>query len=168
MKGLILGILLLPVVAFGGALQDAVIKEAKNLSRVRERTNRNDAPEIDRMLAYQGLPPRLSWCLAYCVWCYHVAADSIRIRNPLPKVARCSLFWNMAGADPWRYRVIRPEDVAWGERLQPADVAIFSHNPQPGKANWDGHAALVERQLTATTFRTWEGNTTPGPQGNQR
>ena len=163
-----LAMLLLPSLAFGGTFPAAVMDEARGLSYLRERTNHNDAPEIDRMLDYVGLPHRLSWCLAYCVWCYHRAADVSRIPNPLPKLARCSLFWQRAKNNPVLFRVIRPSDVAWGERLQPADVAIFSHNPTPGRDNWDGHAALVERQVDAGTFRTWEGNTTPGPTGNQR
>ncbi len=147
------------------SIAEKVIQVADSLKYIREATNHNDHPMIDRMLEYLGLPHHLSWCLAFCLWCWHVAVAPAAL--PFPKIARCSSFWEYVQARELRYRTFTPEDVRWGiEKPQPGDIGIFSHNPQ--KRNWDGHAVLVVRQINRKSFRTIEGNTVPGAEGNQR
>lgn len=141
------------------ALAAKVLQVADSLKGLRELTNHNDHPMIDRMLDYLGLPHGLSWCLAFCVWCFHSAV--MPAPNPLPKIARCSAFWSHAQQHPLRYRVVSDPLKA-----QPGDVAIFSHHPE--RKNWDGHAALVVAGIDRRSFRTIEGNTVAGAQGNQR
>ena len=46
------------------------LKVAEGYTYVREKTNHNDAPEIDRFLKYVGLAPHLSWCLAFDNFCW--------------------------------------------------------------------------------------------------
>lgn len=143
-----------------------VLQVADSLKYVREYTNHNDHPAIDKMLAFLGLPKGLSWCLAFCLWCYHAAAPSGPF--PFPKIARCSTFWEQTTENPLRYKTFTPEDVAWKtEKLQPGDIGIFSHNADR-KKNWEGHAVLVVKDLGKGKISTIEGNTMPGPGGNQR
>ena len=150
-------------------LPEQVIKEAKSLSSIREKTINNDHPEIDRMLADLGLPKGLSWCLAFCIRCYKKACDFLGMINPLPKIARCSRFYSLAKGDPSRFLVISRERAAWGVyELKPADVSIWSHNRTANNNNWNGHAGIVISPVKEGRFKTIEGNTTPGPEGNQR
>lgn len=135
---------------------NAVIKVAQGLLYVRERTGNNDHPMIDKMFDYLGLPHNLSWCLAFCVWCWHVAVNPM----PFPKIARCSTFWATTQADSWKYKTFTASDVAWGiEKAQPGDIIIFSSSKVAGKKNWNGHAALVEVQTSKRAWATIEGNT---------
>jgi len=138
------------------ALGGKVLQIADSLKYVRELTGHNDHPMIDRILAYMGLPKGLSWCLAFAVFCYGSAAAPVK--NPLPRIARCSLFWETCQGNEFRYKTVSAEDVRWGaEQLLPGDVGIFSHHPN--RKNWDGHAVLVVRQDSPRTFQTIEGNT---------
>jgi hypothetical protein len=143
-------------------LGNAVIQAAQKLLYVRERTNHNDAPEIDKILAWLGLPKGLAWCLAFCLWSWHQVVTPF----PFPKIARCATFWEETQDNEWRFKTFTPEDISWGTaKAQAGDIGIFAHNPN-GKKNWDGHAVLIERQLTNTTFKTIEGNTVAGPGGS--
>jgi hypothetical protein len=157
---LIVGVLWIWSVSCDASMPDEVIKQAESLSYVREITNNNDHPMIDKMLAYIGLPPRLSWCMAFGVYCFHLAADVCGIKNPLPKIGRCSLFWQRAKADKFRYKIITRTQALWGVyALNKADVGIFSHNRSSGNNNWNGHAVLVTDEVKNGKFKTIEGNT---------
>jgi len=135
---------------------DAVIKVAQSLLYVRERTGCNDHPVIDQMLAFLGLPKHLSWCLAFCLWCWHGVLNPL----PFPKLARCATFWEQVQDQEWRYKTFDLEDVAWGiETARAGDIMIFSHAKVAGQNNWNGHAALVRQQVNPRYFRTIEGNT---------
>jgi hypothetical protein len=144
---------------------DAVIFYARNLLYIRERTGNNDHPVIDQMLVYLGLPKHLSWCLAFCLWCWHGAVNPL----PFPKIARCSTFWEQTQDQEWKYKTFDLEDVAWGiEKARAGDIMIFSHAKVAGKNNWNGHAALVRGQISSRSFATIEGNTSSGNAGSQR
>ena len=135
---------------------EQVIKFAKTLLYVHEKTGTNDHPVIDQMLYYLGLPKQLSWCLAFCLWCWHGVINPL----PFPKTARCATFLEQVSNDEWKYKVFDLEDVAWGiEKAKPGDIMIFSHSKVAGKKNWNGHAALVVKQVNPRYFETIEGNT---------
>ena len=113
-------------------------------------------------LKFLGLPKGLAWCLAFSLYCWHVAVPA----NKLPRVARCSLFWAKATHDTVHYRIITPSDVAWGTQLRVGDVGIFSHNPDA--KTWDGHAVLVISYAGHGRVNTIEGNTSSNDKGDQR
>jgi CHAP domain len=120
---------------------DAIVRVARTYLYIRERTNHNDHPMIDKMLDYQGLPHHLSWCLAFVVWCAHVAVNPL----PYPKMARCSLFLETVESQPWKYDMFDADDVAWGiNKVTPGTIMIFSSGKVAGNDNWNGHAAMVE------------------------
>jgi|ERR1019366_202397 hypothetical protein len=137
-------------------MTSGVIKIAESLLYIREKTGNNDHPMIDKMLDYLGLPHHLSWCLAFCLWCFHSAFNPM----PYPKIARCSTFLERVESQPWKYEVFSSEDVAWGiKKVTPGTIMIFSHSKVNGKNNWNGHAALVMEQVNPRLFKTIEGNT---------
>lgn len=167
---IILSVFLLGPVAlvWSADLPTAAVNNAHKYLHVREKTNHNDSPEIDRMLAYLGLPKGLSWCAAFSLWNYHEAADELRVKQPFPKYGRVAMLWSTCQRNPLRYRAITPDEVRLGSvRLQPGDLPIWAHGTIK-TGDFNGHTGLVEQQLSPRSFRSIEGNTQPGPGGNQR
>lgn len=149
-------------------LPSLAVQKGKAYLHVREKTNHNDAPEIDRMLAYLGLPKGLSWCAAYSLTCYKDAADELRIKQPFPKYGRVAMLWSACQRNPLRYRAITSDEVRLGSvRLQPGDLPIFSHGATKN-GDFNGHTGLVVNQISNTEMQTIEGNTSSGDAGNQR
>ena len=128
------------------------IEVARSLIGLREATGHNDGPMIDKMLGYLGLPKGLSWCLAFCLWCWHP--------SDYPKIARCSTFLEQVQSREWKYDVYDQEDVAWKIKTpKPGTIMIFAHSKIAGHNNWNGHAAMFESMETRRKFHTIEGNT---------
>lgn len=149
-------------------LPQLAVQKGKAYLHVREKTNHNDAPEIDRMLAYLGLPKGLSWCAAYSLTCYKEAADELRIKQPFPRYGRVAMLKAACERNPLKYRWITADEVRFGSvQLHPGDLPMWAHGAiQNGDFN--GHTGLVEYQLSPRSFRSIEGNTQPGTGGNQR
>ena len=167
---LILAVFLLGPVAlvWSADLPVAAVHNSHRYLHVRERTNHNDAPEIDRMLAYLGLPKGLSWCAAFSLYNYHEAADELKVKQPFPRYGRVAMLWSACQRNPLRYRAITSYEVRLGSvRLQPGDLPIWA-NGTIKAGDFNGHTGLVEQQLSPRSFRSIEGNTQPGPGGNQR
>lgn len=158
----------LTVAAEAVELPTAAVLNGSKYLNLREKTNRNDGPIIDKMLRYCGVPPRNSWCMAFVQWNYHEAADSLVIRNPLYRTARCSSFWWHAMNNPLKYYIIKPEDVMLGREINPGAIAIWRHGAAAKNRNWNGHTGLAIKRLSSRQFLCREGNTQPGPSGNQR
>lgn len=153
--------------AQAGPLQREVITVSeKYVGQVVERTNRNDHPMIDKWLGYLGLPKGLSWCAAFVVGMYKEAADSIGIKQPLPRYGRVATLWDYARANQMRFQTFRP-DEAMMIGLLPGDLAVWRRGRGVAR-NFDGHIGIVKQQLTASTRVDREGNTVPGNTGGQR
>lgn len=149
-------------------LQDLVLINAEKYLYVRELTNNNDSPEIDKFLAYLGLPKHLSWCAAYTIFCYKEAADSLQIKNPLPKYGKVSALWEITQENELRYKTFEAEEVLSGEiKLTKSDIPIWASGLIKNN-DFSGHTGLVRYQINKDKFATIEGNTTPGDKGNQR
>lgn len=149
-------------------LPELAVQKGKAYLHVRERTNLNDAPEIDRMLAYLGLPKGLSWCAAYSLTCYREAADELRVKQPFPKYGRVAMLKAACERNPLKYRWITADEVRFGSvQLRPGDLPMWAHGTIRA-GDFNGHTGLVVKQLSPRSFRSIEGNTQPGPGGNQR
>lgn len=145
------------------SLQEQVIVNSGKYLNVRERTNRNDDPQIDKMLAYLGLPPRQSWCAAFVVWNYKEAGYR------LPRQGRCATLLKVCRANGLRYQVFDSDDIAIGaQRLRSGDIPIWAHGGINAAGDFNGHTGIVLGQLNRTSFRSREGNTMPSNAGNQR
>lgn len=155
-----------PVAA--GGLPQAATDNARKYLHVREATNRNDAPEIDRFLAYLGLPKGLAWCAAFSLYNYKEAADALDVKQPFPRYGRVAMLWNACQRNPLKYRAMSADQVRLGSvKLHPGDLPIWASGTIRG-GDFNGHTGLVQAQLSPLRFRSIEGNTTPGSTGNQR
>ena len=126
-----------------------VLKVAKGYTYVREKTNHNDAPEIDQFLKYVGLAPRLSWCLAFDNFCW----GEVEKPNPYPRVGGTIRFMEIVKAHPLRYKVYTAEDFILRRAEMTGCIGIYFHNTHAG------HAVLFNKQLDLHSFSTIEGNT---------
>lgn len=165
---LILGMLICvvySVVARAETLQERVTTNSARYLNVREATNKNDGPDVERFLAYIGLPKGQSWCMAFV--CYNYRHDAGF--TPWPRNGRCAAVWKQAQARELTYRTFSAEDVQVGaEKLQPGDVAIWAHGGINAARDFNGHTGIVLGQRNRNSFVSREGNTMPSNVGNQR
>lgn len=151
-------------------LQEEVVKTAQKYTYVREKTGKNDGPEIKQWLGYFGLPQGNPYCAAFVIGgCYKEASDTLGIAQPLPKTARVSTLYKTAKKNPYKFKVISAARVKQGiETLEKADVPAWSHNKLPGNSDWNGHTGIVLNQINNNTFTSIEANTSSGNKGSQR
>jgi hypothetical protein len=117
---------------------------------VREKTNKNDAPEIDKFLKYVGLAPHFPYCLAFANYCWGQAAKP----NPYPRIGGTVRFMEIVKAHPLRYRIYIADDFRHGINARATGgIGIYFHGPR------SGHAVLFAKQIDFHTFSTVEGNT---------
>ena len=128
-----------------------VLQVADTYLTVREKTNRNDHPSIDKFLKYVGLAPGNPYCLAFDVYSW---GQVYKKKNPFPKVGGTIYFIEYAEAHPLRYKIYKAKDVkrATSKELK-AGIGIFQHSTTTG------HAVLVRSKKDASNVNTIEGNT---------
>jgi hypothetical protein len=147
---------------------EAIIFVASQYTYVREKTNHNDAPEIDLWLKFVGLDNKValkttgtgySYCAAYGCSMIGETYKYAGKKTPFLKLARCATVLKMARKDKYTYNVIPAKQVYIGAvDLQAADAVIWSHKKK-AEYDWDGHFGLVVKQIDETYFKTIEGNT---------
>ena len=127
-----------------------VLEVARGYTAVREKTNHNDAPEIDMFLKYVGLKPHFPYCLAFANFCWGQVVKPL----PYPRVGGTIYFMEMVKAHPLRYKVYAAEDFRRGLGTNmTGGIGIYFHGPK------SGHAVLFDKQIDLHTFSTIEGNT---------
>lgn len=135
---------------------------------IREKTNKNDHPDIDKFLAYLGLPPRLSWCASFVIYNFKEVSEKMNIKQPLPKYARVAMLLNKCKENPLRFKIIPKEQVLLQLiRLEKGDLPIWVCSPVKNN-DFNGHIGFVIEQIDIKTIKTIEGNTTSGDTGDQR
>jgi hypothetical protein len=145
---------------------DQIIKTAKSYLYVRELTNCNDGPMIDKWVRGLGLDNEAqlkstgqgySWCACYMYGMYTEVYKDHAKKNPLPRSARVSDIWKLAKKDKYRYKTFTAKQVQTGAvKLKAADVAIFSSHKRSD--NFEGHTELVVAQTSSSGFTDIGGN----------
>ena len=126
-----------------------VLKVAGGYTYVREKTNHNDAPEINMFLKYIGLAPGNPYCLAFDNFCWGQVVKP----NPYPRVGGTVRFMEIAKDHPLRYKIYTPADLTLGRGNPTGGIGIYFHNAHAG------HAVLFDKMLDLHMFSTIEGNT---------
>lgn len=145
-----------------------VVVNAKKYVGIYEKKNDNHGPEIDRIEKWFGMSGE-PYCLMFSLYNYHEVFDAHGIKNPLPKMARVSSFYKWSQVHPLTVQVIPSKALMWGAKtLKGGEVAIFVHGSGINlSTNWSGHAAVSQYFKKPDNVRTAEGNTKPGPGGDQ-
>lgn len=117
---------------------------------VREKTGKNDGPEVEMFLASVGLGKGFAWCVAAQYWAEQQAAEQLAIENPMFRTGGVLHLWNNT---PKKYRHSEPKRG----RLMIMDY---------GKGT--GHVARVKRDELIRSggimkVNTVEGNTSADP-----
>lgn len=171
MRALILVLLLsfcVPGCLNAQQLAETAAKNATKYTYVREKTNHNDAPEIDKMLAYLGLPKGLSWCAAFVLYNYKEASDDLKVKQSLPKYGRVAMLADACKRNPLRYQWITTDQVRFGSvKLQAGDIPMWAHG-DTSSGDFNGHTGLELHQFSNVSIQTIEGNTSSGNSGSQR
>lgn len=146
-------------------LQENTLFCADGYSYVREKTNRNDSPEINAWHKYVGIPKGNPYCASFVINMY--ACGNYYESSPLPKIARVSALYKSAQKNPYKYKTFAAIRVKQGiEKLELADLACWANGVAVG--NFNGHIGLVIYQTDYQRFKTIEANTGPGESGSQR
>jgi hypothetical protein len=156
-----------PNVVFSGPYDLEVLKKAESYLYVRELNpiNGNRSPEIDMWLKYVGLPPGLSYCVTFNVYCVGSVYEAHGKRNPLPKIGRVSTLLKIVKKDKYAFTVVPAKDVEYGSYiLKPGMIAIWSNNKKLDgsgldKYDWAGHAEFVTSPLVKSKFGSIGANT---------
>lgn len=165
---LILLLLLSSYSAADDRLAVGAVKHGYSYLHVREATNNNDHPDIDKFLKYLGLPKGLSWCAAYSLYCFKESSDELRVKQPFPKYGRVAMLRQACINNPLKYRYITADEVRFGSvQLRPGDLPLWASGVIRA-GDFNGHTGLVVQQLSPRTFHSIEGNTMPSAKGNQR
>jgi peptidoglycan hydrolase-like protein with peptidoglycan-binding domain len=133
----------------------AVIPIAKTLSGialeiclsqlyVREKTGKNDGPEVELYLASVGLGKGNPYCLAFQYWAEDTAAHKLTVSNPMYKTGHVLTLWNQTRKE---YKFQNPEK---------GDLGIMDFGG--GK----GHIFRVKKVI-GNKVNTVEGNTSGDP-----
>lgn len=179
LKVLLFFILFLPSTLFAGEcstchaeeikINEIVIKKAEKYLYVREKSNRNDAPEITQWLKYTGVGPGESYCAAYTVSMYKEAFEEYFLKSPLPRYAGVARFAEYCIKHPFDFKVISTKKLIWGvDTIEIGDIASWKH----GKAQftgfgYKGHQGIILYADENHNVYTIEGNTKAGPGGDQ-
>lgn len=154
--------MLITTTASCGDLQKYALESAYSYVGVVEKTGNNDGKDVEEILGYIGLPKGNPYCMATVVYCYHLSAKKLNIKDPLPKIGRVSMVWSHANSNPFKYKIITKNALSLKtSELEPGDISI--HSRAGGSAsNFNGHTGIVTYQLPKLFFYAIEGNTGGG------
>lgn len=152
----------------GQELPAAAADNGKKYLHIREKTGNNDHPDIDRFLAYLGLPKGLSWCAAYVLFNWKEVAEAKGVKQPIPRYGRVARLKAVCESNPLKYRWIPAEQVRMGSvRLQKGDMPMWASGTIRN-GDFNGHIGMLLQQFTLRSFQDVEGNTGSGDAGSQR
>lgn len=143
--------------------QNTVLRMAHKyyMLKIVEKTGNNDHPIIDTWLKRAGTIPKQPYCMAFVYSCYDEAAILHKIKNPLPKTAKVSTFWNYVKNNPYKFRVIGVQTAAIYGNVNNADIVVWKRGTN--KTTWPGHAGLSLYNTKQSTLYTIEANTGADP-----
>ncbi len=114
--------------------------------------NSNRGPEIDQFSRHLGVPLGSSYCASFGSF----VLDSARVSYPVIRSAVATQFITD--------KSIPAKDVLMGRvQLQGGEIAIWRNG-----YSWQGHFGFVKTQLSLSSLRTIEANTSPSAAGSQR
>jgi len=147
--------------------QEAVINAEKYLY-VRETTNNNDAPEINKWLKNCGLGKGYSYCQAFVASIYKETFQNHNKKSPWPLVASVASFANYCNKRPFDFKMISTKKIQWSiDTIEPGDVISWKHGSSIFTGfNYMGHAGIGVKNIKSNIY-TIEANTKAGAGGDQ-
>jgi hypothetical protein len=104
-------------------LETGSIIIAKKYNYVREKTNNNDAPEIDQWLKNCGLGKGNPYCASYIASIKKETYENEGKKSPWPMIGSVSMFANYCNKRPFDFKLISTKKLQWNiDSVQPGDV----------------------------------------------
>jgi hypothetical protein len=178
LKFLTILFLFLPTVSFANCkdchivsvnINEEVITTAKKYLGVKELTNNNDSPEIDKWLKNCGLGKGFSYCAAYSVYMFKETFESYGLKSPLPNTAGVAKFAQYTIKHPFEFKVISTKKINWGiDAPEKGDVILWRHGSSINSGfDFLGHQGILISTNKDKTLNTIEGNTSSSDKGSQ-
>lgn len=104
----------------------------------------NKGQEVRRYLKAVGLGEGYPWCMAFVYWCTQLAAERLKINNPLVKTASV--------LDQYNRTSLRKIPKTAGAAIKPGDIFVMDFG------GGEGHTGFVEK-VEGSIVHTIEGNT---------
>lgn len=123
---------------------------------IKEKTGKNDGPEVEAYLKSIGLPKGNPYCVAGHYWSFIQACEQLKLpvsAIPIPK----------SGLALATYKLAKKKGTEVYAIIEIGDIMIWQ---KPNKIN--GHFARVINVLDFLTVKTIEFNTSNGLHGSQR
>lgn len=179
MKKILLFILLIPTISYGYCfdchkrdminINEEVIQTAGKYLYVREKTNNNDAPEINRWLKQTGAVKGDPYCQAFFSSMYKESFEQFNLKSPFPMNASVAKTAEYCNKRPLTFKMISTKKITWGiNKAETGDLASWKHGSSIYNGfGYKGHAGLVKYSDDNKNIYTIEGNTKAGPGGDQ-
>jgi hypothetical protein len=150
-------------------INEEVIVTAKKYLYVREKTNNNDAPEIDAWVKYARASKGDPWCAAFVVSMYKETYEQYGLKSPVPRMASVSSLTEYATKHPFEFKVISTKKINWGvDKPLIGDMVSWKHGSSTFTGfGYKGHFGLDKSCDPKMNVYTVEGNTKSGPGGDQ-
>ena len=127
-------------------LIERVLEIADTQLYVREKTGKNDGPDVEKYLKSTGLGSGFAYCMSYFYWLFETASKALEVDNPVPKTA--GVLDCLAKAKKAGYLITNEPEIG--------DQFIMDF----GKGQ--GHTGLVTA-VDGKYFESNEGNTSADP-----
>lgn len=149
-------------------INEEVIITAKKYLNVREATNNNDNPEIDKWLKNCGLGKGYSYCAAYTIYMYKLTFEEYKLKSPLPNYAGVARFAEYSIKHPFDFKVISTKKMKWGvDKPEVGDIISWGHGTSFKGFGYMGHQGITIIPLPNQKVNSIEGNTKAGDGGDQ-
>jgi hypothetical protein len=145
-----------------------VIITAEKYLYVREKTNNNDAPEINKWLNNCGLGKGYSYCVAFVSSMYKETYENHNKKSPWPMTAGVASFAQYCSKRPFEFKMVSTKKLQWNiDSVNAGDVISFKHGSSIFTGfNYVGHKAIGIENIKQDIY-TIEANTKSGPGGDQ-
>jgi hypothetical protein len=150
-------------------INEEVVLTANKYLYVREATNNNDAPEIDKWLKVCGLGSGYSYCAAFTVSMYKETFEKFNLKSPLPRTAGVAKFAEYTIKRPFEFKVISTKKMNWGiDKPQVGDLVSWKRGSSIFNGfGYMGHQGITISPLPNMRVKAIEGNTKAGEGGDQ-
>lgn len=147
---------------------NAVIMTAEKYLYVRERTNNNDAPEIDKWLKVTKTPKRSSYCASFVSSMFKETYESYNKKSPWPLTAGVSNFAEYCSKRPFEFKMVSTKKLKWGiDTVEPGDVISWKRGSSIFTGfGYLGHKGIGIKNVKQNIY-TIEANTKAGKGGDQ-
>lgn len=147
-----------PILAYPGPLQDEIIRIAPSYIGITEPWGENKGPVVNKLLIDANAKPGDPWCMALVYGINKQACQNIGIKNVVPATAGTAVYWVYAGKRKLTFKITPAKQIMLGAKMNPGATGIFKRGPFRSDGTFPGHADIVYKQIDNMSFMGVDGN----------